>query len=164
MANLIIKENGVERTMPASHGEELTIHTPCDCTAVTGVQIAGVAYPFCDALGNSLANITSLFGEGSLIRVMIDTENTRAYILNASDMKASIYDPQGNAQDIFAYTDKKIAAIPTPDVSGQIATHNTDTAAHSDIRNAIPVITAGTTDLTAGISPLATGAIYLVYE
>ena len=32
------------------------------------------------------------------------------------------------------YTDQKIAAIPTPDVSGQIGTHNTDTAAHADIR------------------------------
>lgn len=33
-----------------------------------------------------------------------------------------------------AYTDKKIAAIPTPDVSGQITEHNTDGEAHSDIR------------------------------
>lgn len=35
------------------------------------------------------------------------------------------------------YTDQKIAAIPAPDVSGQINTHNTDTAAHSDIRQLI---------------------------
>ena len=32
------------------------------------------------------------------------------------------------------YTDQKIAAIPTPDVSGQIGSHNTDTASHNDIR------------------------------
>lgn len=83
MANLIIKENKVERTAPAVHGEEITIQTPCDCTAVTGVQIAGVAYPFYDASGRSLADIDGLFANGSLIRVMIDTENTRAYILNA---------------------------------------------------------------------------------
>lgn len=31
-----------------------------------------------------------------------------------------------------------IEAIPTPDVSGQISTHNTSTSAHQDIRNAIP--------------------------
>lgn len=30
--------------------------------------------------------------------------------------------------------DAAIAAIPTPDVSGQISTHNTDTEAHADIR------------------------------
>lgn len=55
-----------------------------------------------------------------------------------SGMLPSVYDPQGKKTDIFAYTDDKIAAIPTPDVSGQIGTHNTDTAAHQDIRNAIP--------------------------
>ena len=82
MANLIIQENGVERTRPASHGEEITIQTPCDCSAVTGVQIAGVAYPFYDALGDSLSDASDLFAAGSLIRVMLDTENTRAYILN----------------------------------------------------------------------------------
>ena len=32
------------------------------------------------------------------------------------------------------YTDSQIAAIPTPDVSGQIHTHNTATDAHNDIR------------------------------
>ena len=49
----------------------------------------------------------------------------------AGDMLASVYDPKGKAQDVFAYTDQKIAAIPTPDVSGQIETHNTAENAHS---------------------------------
>ena len=35
------------------------------------------------------------------------------------------------------YTDQQIAAIPTPDVSGQISTHNTDTTSHEDIREAM---------------------------
>lgn len=35
------------------------------------------------------------------------------------------------------YVNAQIAAIPTPDVSGQISTHNTATDAHSDIRSAI---------------------------
>lgn len=35
------------------------------------------------------------------------------------------------------YTDQKIEAIPTPDVSGQINTHNTSSSAHSDIRQLI---------------------------
>lgn len=35
------------------------------------------------------------------------------------------------------YVDDSIAAIPTPDVSGQIETHNASETAHSDIRNAI---------------------------
>ena len=35
------------------------------------------------------------------------------------------------------YTDEQIAAIPTPDVSGQIGAHNTDGNAHADIREAV---------------------------
>ena len=35
------------------------------------------------------------------------------------------------------YVDTAIAAIPTPDVSGQIETHNTSETAHSDIRTSI---------------------------
>ena len=51
----------------------------------------------------------------------------------AGDMLASVYDPKGKAQDVFAYTDQKIAAIPTPDVSGQIETHNAAADAHSTL-------------------------------
>ena len=65
----------------------------------------------------------------------------------AGDMLASVYDPKGKAQDVFqyadakasaaqsaaaTYTDNKIKAIPTPDVSGQIETHNTSENAHAD--------------------------------
>lgn len=35
------------------------------------------------------------------------------------------------------YTDTKISQIPTPDVSGQIKTHDEDASAHGDIRTAV---------------------------
>ena len=38
------------------------------------------------------------------------------------------------------YVDAKVASIPTPDVSGQINTHNTATDAHNDIREEINAI------------------------
>lgn len=38
------------------------------------------------------------------------------------------------------YVDEQIAAIPTPDVSGQINEHNTDEEAHADIRAAIAAL------------------------
>ena len=81
MANMIIQENGQERTTAAVHGEEITIQAPCNCSAVSGVQIAGVVYPFYDAVGRVLPSGSGLFAEGSLIRVLIDTVNTRATIL-----------------------------------------------------------------------------------
>lgn len=57
--------------------------------------------------------------------------------LSASDVGA---DTSGSAtqalKDAKSYTDQKVSSIPTPDVSGQINSHNTSTSAHSDIRNA----------------------------
>ena len=50
------------------------------------------------------------------------------------------------------YVDTQIAAIPTPDVSGQINTHNTNTSAHADIRQAISQLSSEIVDLkTNGI-------------
>ena len=40
-----------------------------------------------------------------------------------------------------SYTDQQISAIPTPDVSGQIGEHNTNTESHNDIRNLITGLT-----------------------
>lgn len=53
---------------------------------------------------------------------------------SSGDMEAATYDPQGKAQDVFAYVDNAVDNIPTPDVSGQINAHNTNGNAHSDIR------------------------------
>lgn len=50
------------------------------------------------------------------------------------DMEAAVYDPQGKHRDIFKFVADAIAAIPTPDVSGQIQTHNENAAAHPTIR------------------------------
>lgn len=46
-----------------------------------------------------------------------------------------------------AYTDKKISEIPTPDVSGQISEHNTDTEAHNDLRLVVATLTQKVNDL-----------------
>ena len=82
---------------------------------------------------------------------------TPAYV----DEKAGMAEDNANK-----YTDQKIAAIPTPDVSGQINTHNTDTNAHADIREALdgkaPAILYGTEDLDDGVSPLSPGTLYVV--
>lgn len=144
MANLIIQEDGVARTAPAVHGEEITIQAPCDCTAVTGVQINGVVFPFCDACGNHLAGKGDLFSNGSLIRVMIDTVNTRATILNRGITPANIdAAPASHTHDDRYYTETEV---------------DTKLAAKA------PAYTYGTTDMTAGTSELETGKLYFVYE
>lgn len=139
MANLIIQEKGAARTIPAVNGEELTIHAPCDCSEVTGVQINGVAFPFYDAYGRSLENISGKFIEGSLIRVMIDTVNVRAYILNsacstpsahnhpASNITAGTFAGQvvansdGQSPSTYLVRNQKLSATEeTPTVNGHI--------------------------------------------
>ena len=82
MANMIIQEYGKERTTPALHGEIIVVVAPCHCNMVTGVQIAGVAFPFYDACGNRTSERFNKFSEGSLVQVLIDVTNTRAQILN----------------------------------------------------------------------------------
>lgn len=127
----------------------------------------------------------------------------------AGDMLASVYDPKGKAQDVFAYTDtkasaaqsvaetaqtnlnthiasksnphgvtapqvgadpkgaadtaltnakkytdQKIAAIPTPDVSGQIEMHNTAENAHADKFAKYLPLSGGT--MTGGIKGIKT--------
>lgn len=69
------------------------------------------------------------------------------------DMHAAVYDPQGKAQDVFAYTDEKIAALPTPDVSGQIAAHNSASDAHADkFGPLLPLIGGGGTGELEGLT------------
>ena len=90
---------------------------------------------------------------------------------------------------VYDYVGNVIAAIPTPDVSEQISTHNSDGSAHTDIRtlannaqaaaesaasaaanaqtaaaSKAPMYDYGTTDLEAGVSALEHGKLYFVYE
>lgn len=59
-------------------------------------------------------------------------------LLTASDVGAPTTAQMNSAlADVKQYADNQILKIPTPDVSGQIGTHNTDTSAHADIRNAV---------------------------
>lgn len=90
MANLIIQENGTARTYPAVNGEEITIQAPCDCTNINGVQIEDEVFPFYDACGKKIAGVGDLFSANSLVRVLIDTVNKRATILNRGITPANI--------------------------------------------------------------------------
>lgn len=81
---------------------------------------------------------------------------TPAYV----DSKAATAESNANQ-----YTDQKIASIPTPDVSGQINTHNADETAHADIRGAMNNHIAnksnphGVTAGQVGALPLSGGAL-----
>lgn len=63
-----------------------------------------------------------------------DADNSRAAAERAVGNAIAII---GGDYASASYVDEKIASIPTPDVSGQINTHNASPDAHSDIRDAI---------------------------
>lgn len=140
MANLIVQENGSPRTTSAVHGEEITIATPCDCSQVTGVQINGMVFPFYDTLGNSLSSISGLFAKDSLIRVLIDTTNVRAYILNAGTNASLENKIKAAEQNAKTYADTKAAS-----------SHKHST---SDITSGtLPVARGGTGNTTVDTTP-----------
>lgn len=116
---------------------------------VNGKLVAGLGKP-----GVGIKSIERTGGDGTpgmddtYTITLTDGSTTEFYVYNgkdgmgSGDMDASVYDPQGKNTDVFKYVDDALATIPAPDVSGQIGTHNTDTAAHGDIRAAIPTKTS----------------------
>lgn len=103
------------------------------------------ALPDTTVIPNTLSDLTT----DSTHRVVTDSEkstwNAKA---NTSDIPTKVSELtndkgyltehqslNGYATEIFV--NNKIASIPTPDVSGQINTHNTNTSSHTDIREQI---------------------------
>lgn len=69
--------------------------------------------------------------------VPVDSVNGKigAVLLNAEDVRADAAGSAAAAEKAAKeYTDHAISEIPTPDVSGQISTHNADPYAHGDIQ------------------------------
>lgn len=90
-------------------------------TALAGKEIAGAAESVQSNLDNHIADLQNPH-EVTAIQVGADPAGSATAALETAK----------------SYTDQKIAAIPTPDVPGQISQHNADTAAHPDIRALIP--------------------------
>lgn len=103
-------------------------------------QIAAIPTPDVPTKVSELENdsgyLTSYTETDPTVPAWAKADNKPTY--TASEVGA---DASGSASQALAdaksYTDKQIAAIPTPDVSGQINTHNTNTKAHNDIRELI---------------------------
>lgn len=77
---------------PLSDGMEVKFRTPCSCSGITGVKVlhtnddnttSAKTFTFYDTHGNSIGSLGNLFASGVLVKVMLDTTKSRAYILNA---------------------------------------------------------------------------------
>ena len=68
-------------------GKQVSFRAPCAGTAAEAIQIEGVNYTICDALGRSIAGDRGVWQSGEIISVILDTENQKALIQNAATLK-----------------------------------------------------------------------------
>ena len=96
-------------------GHQVSFKAPCDCTAVDGLlvqyvenmEVKSKAFTLKDAHGNDLTGIGNLFAEGAIVKVLLDTVNSSAYIQNA-DTNAYLEGRFGDVDTI-----KIVAALPS---------------------------------------------------
>lgn len=80
---------------PIYSGLALTFQAPCNCSAVTGLKVyykelsesaatdASMVFEFRDAHCVAVTNISNLFAQNALVKVVLDVQNGYAYIQNA---------------------------------------------------------------------------------
>lgn len=118
---------------------ELTLNSVAFIEDTKEIWAQGVFYGGVEAL-NVINNLTSTSITDALSaaqgKVLNDTKAALTTVLTKTNTTAFVpttdYHPSTKK-----YVDDKVAAIPTPDVTAQIATHNTASTAHTDIRTAI---------------------------
>lgn len=156
MANIRVNLSG-----PPVNGQTVTFRSPASGTEVAGLityypngsTTSSKVFQFADAHGNNVGG-KNLFSSNVLVKVILDTELSRAYVQNAdtnSYLENKLKSHSQPASDITAGT-----------FAGQVvanASAVTDLTA-KQVRN----IYAGTTDMEAGVTALTTGDIYIVYE
>lgn len=87
MANIQVK-----LTEPLLDGMDIKFRTPCNCTEITALTVLAPnddgtlvsrTFTFKDSHGQDVGNLSNLFASNVLVKVMVDTVNNSAYVLNA---------------------------------------------------------------------------------
>ena len=145
MARQLQIKRGLKATMPTLAQGELAMTTDTGTEGVfigTGTENIELArksdldaIPTPDVSGQINTHNTDSSAHSD-IRSSITAHTGDTSIHVTSDQKTA-----WDAKATISYVDQKISEIPTPDVSGQIGTHNTNTEAHNDIRKLITGLT-----------------------
>lgn len=148
----------VDLTEPLLNGMDIKFKAPCDCTAITGMEVyapdndgnvSSQTFTFKDAHGNALTGLGNLFSKDVLVKVMVDTTNSAAYIQNADTNK---------------YLENKIANAGTKvTLSDSVTSTSSTTAASSKaVKSAYDraaSYVASQRGATNGLAPLQNGKI-----
>lgn len=156
MANIRVNLSG-----PPVNGQTVTFRSPASGTEVAGLityypngsTTSSKVFQFADAHGNNVGG-KNLFSSNVLVKVILDTELSRAYVQNA--------DTNSYLENKLKSHSQPASTITAGTLAGKVvanASAVTDLTA-KQVRN----IYAGTADMTAGVTELATGDIYIVYE
>lgn len=86
---------------------------------------------------NDLTNAPNISEDDGGNMVIADEDGNIIFKADAEGIHTTALSLNGEVAATETYVNAAIAEIPTPDVSGQIETHNISTTAHKDIRQAI---------------------------
>ena len=79
----------VDLNTPITDGTEVVFRSPVDCSQVTGLIVyydggtASKEFAFADAHGNNVGDIDHLFAENVVVKVILDTVHSMAFVQNA---------------------------------------------------------------------------------
>lgn len=77
----IIKVTLPPGEIPAE-GKQVSFKAPCPCDQTEAIQIEGVNYTVCDALGKCVTGIGGVWDVGSIVTVTLSLEQQKAYVQN----------------------------------------------------------------------------------
>ena len=64
------------------NGKQVSFKAPCDCHVAEAIQIEGVNYTVVDNMGCCVTGKGGMWVAGSVVTVVLDTENQKAYFQN----------------------------------------------------------------------------------
>lgn len=67
-------------------GKQVSFKAPCDCKAAEAIQIDGVNYIVCDAMGRCVTGIGGVWNVGEIVSVILDTTQKKAFIQNGATL------------------------------------------------------------------------------
>lgn len=71
-------------------GKQITFKAPCNCTAPEKITINEKSFSLVDAMGNAMLGRSGNFTQGSLISILLDVTNLKAYLLNPAPYRGGI--------------------------------------------------------------------------
>lgn len=116
----------VDLSIPIYEGQPITFKSPADCSEVTGLIVyypendttSSQTFEFADAHGNNVGSV-DLFATDVLVKVILDTENSKAYVQNA-DTNAYLEAKFNTKAPMYTFGTEDLVAGESPLETGKL--------------------------------------------